>query len=253
MSSTTIASAVTNSQGTFYSTMSHAAQLAPDTFLVTFQQRNGRNRRDGKGGTTFMMGALHATVAEGASWLVEPQPGMIQGFGATHHGSCTANYGEASNPQPAAFLVSASATGGAPATGTFVTYENGAIKIGSQVGLQTNIDSGLLSNYYGENPGTQGKNSLYCASLPNPGYGTPGAFRPEVKEFVLVPATSRVPNASGTMAEKLGLDLVLDPEATDAAVSGCGCASNGNELPSLTVLVFGTVLVLFRRRKAVRS
>ncbi len=257
LSSSTIAGTVTTNLGTFYSTMSHAAQLGPDTFLVTYQQRNGRQRRDGKGGTTFMMGVLQADATTGAHWLVEPKPGMIQGFAATHHGSCTTQYGEVASAQPAAFLISASPTGGTPATGTFVTYQNGALQIGSAINLATNIDSGLLSNYYGENPGNQGKNSLYCATIENPGFATKGAYRSDVKQFVIVPATSRVTSPDGVMAEKLGLDLVLvpavydstiDPAADDGTASGCGCASDDRGAPSLVVLGLGCALWIRRRR-----
>src|SRR5262249_42584127 len=124
MSSSIIAGTTTTPLGDFYSTMSHAAQLAPDTFLVSYQQRNGRNRREGKGGTTLMMGVLHADPTAGASWVIEPKEGLIQGFVTTHHTACTAHYGTPAATQTAAFLVSASPTGGTPATGTFVTYEN---------------------------------------------------------------------------------------------------------------------------------
>ena len=262
LSSTTIASTEQTSTGTFYSTMSHAAQIAPDTFIVTFQKRDGQQRRGGKGGTTFMMGVLHADATTGAHWLVPPKPGLIDGFGATHHTACTAQFGTPSTTEPAAFLVSASLTGGAAATGTFVTYTNGALKVQSSVGLASNIDSGLLSNYYGENPGQQGKNSLYCTTIDNPGFGITGAWRPDVKQFVVIPATSRAPNADGTIAEKLALDILLVPAVVDPTIdpgtpdgtttTGCGCSTHGDgDLPSLLVLAFGTVLCIRRRRAEV--
>jgi hypothetical protein len=262
-SSTTIASKVTNDLGTFYSTMSHAAQIAPDTFIVSYQMRNGLQRRGNKGGTTLMMGVLQADATAGARWLVDPKPNMIQGFGATHHGACTARVGTPSAPENAAFLVSASLTGGTPAAGTFVTYSGGVLAVGRSITLDTKIDTGLLSNYYGENPGNQGKNSLYCATIENPGFGIRGAYRPEVKEFVIVPATSRVLDASGALAEKLALDLVLvpavvDPDShlgdpmDDGATAGCGCQTQGSrDLPSLAVLVIGCALWIRRRRTEV--
>ena len=256
LSSTTIADVVTTTTGTFYSTMSHVSQLGPDTFLVSYQQRTGRNRREGKGGTTFMMGVLQADAA-GTRWLVEPKPGLIQGFVATHHGSCTTRYGEPDAAQPGAFLVSASPNGATSASGNFVTFENGALKINGTTNLNTSIDSGLLSNYYGENPGNQGKNSLYCATIENPGFGIKGAYRPDVKEFVIVPATSRVPDGLGDMAEKLGLDVVLVPavfnakapaDASDEAASGCGCSAPRDQaLPSF-ILFIACALWMRRRR-----
>jgi MYXO-CTERM domain-containing protein len=255
LSSTTIADVVTTPTGTFYSTMSHVSELGPDMFLVTYQQRNGRNRREGKGATTLMMGVLRAT-ALGTEWVIEPKAGLIQGFVATHHGSCTTRYGAPGAAQPGAFLISASPNGGTSATGNFVTFEDGALKVNGTTNLNTNIDSGLLSNYYGENPGNQGKNSLYCATIENPGFGIKGAYRPDVKEFVIVPATSRVPDGAGNLAEKLGLDVVLvpavftadDPTAGDDAASGCGCATRGDgKLPTL-VLFVACALWLRRRR-----
>jgi MYXO-CTERM domain-containing protein len=262
LSSTTIAATTTTDLGTFYSTMSHGAQLGPDTFLVTYQQRNGRQRREGKGGTTFMMGVLQADAVAGARWAVEPKAGLIQGFAATHHGSCTTTTGDVAAPKPAAFLISASPNGATPAVGTFVSYTNGALEVGSPITLNTNIDSGLLSNYYGEQPGTQGKNSLYCATMTNPGYGIKGAYRPEVKEFVVVPATSRVPDAAGLMAEKLGLDIVLVPALTDptvdtsdddGAATGCGCSTPGQGSSAATfALAFACAAWLRRRRGGAR-
>lgn len=259
-SSTTIAGPVTTDLGTYYSTMSHAAQLAPDTFLVSYQQRNGRQRRDGKGGATLVMGVLKANATEGATWLVEPAPNLIPGFGATHHGSCTTRYGEVGTEQPAAFLISASPTGGSVAEGTFVTYEAGAIKVSSTISLNTNIDSALLSNYYGENPGNQGKNSIYCATIENPGFGVAGAYRPDVKEFVVVPATSRVTGPDGTMAEKLALDVVLVPavfdttfsaDASDDQAAGCGCSARGEGgLASLVLGLLCAFSIGRRRRNA---
>jgi MYXO-CTERM domain-containing protein len=262
LSSTTIASTLQNDLGTFYSTMSHAAQVAPDTFIVTYQMRNGQQRRGGKGGTTFMMGVLQADATTGAKWLVQPAEGLIEGFGATHHTACSARVGTPSDAKNAAFLVSASLTGGTAATGTFVTYDNGALQVGKTINLDSRIDTGLLSNYYGENPGNQGKNSLYCATIENPGYGVSGAYRPDVKEFVIVPATSRAPSPDGTLAEKLALDILLVPAIVDPTIdphegadegtdiAGCGCsAQNDGDLPSLTVLALGCAALIRRRRR----
>ena len=118
--------------------------------------------------------------------------------------------------RPARSSISASPNGASAATGTFVGYNGSAVEVGSTINLTSNIDSGLLSNYYGENPGNQGKNSLYCATIENPSYGVKGGYRPNVKEFVVVPATSRITSESGTLAEKLALDIVLVPALTDA-------------------------------------
>ena len=57
--------------------------------------------------------------------------------------------------------MSASPNGAIAAEGTFVSFAAGALEVGATMSLATNIDSGLLSNYYGENPGNQGKNSIY--------------------------------------------------------------------------------------------
>jgi hypothetical protein len=256
VSSTTIANTVTNERGTFYSTMSHGAQIAPDTFLVTYQQRNGRQRREGKGGTALLAGVLHADEAGGARWLVEPKTGLIEGFSATHHGACTVHYGDVSAPKTGAFLVSASPNGATAATGTFVGYTGGALEVGSTINLTSNIDSGLLSNYYGENPGTQGKNSIYCATIENPSYGVKGGYRPNVKEFVVVPATSRIAGDAGTLAEKLALDIVLVPSLTDATIdpsgdaTGCGCSApaSGGEAAGTFGLALACAAWLRRRR-----
>jgi hypothetical protein len=168
-------------------------------------------------------------------------------------------YGDVSAPKTGAFLISASPNGASAAAGSFVGYSGGALEVGSTINLSSNIDSGLLSNYYGENPGNQGKNSLYCATIENPSYGVKGGYRPNVKEFVVVPATSRISDASGTLAEKLALDIVLVPALTDETIdpaadpAGCGCsapATGGNAAGS-----FGIALACaawLRRRRGAR-
>jgi hypothetical protein len=257
LSSSIIAETTNTNTGTYYSTMSHGAQLAPDTFLITYQQRNGRNRREGKGGTTFMMGVLKADPVAGARWVVEPKAGLIEGFVATHHGACTVRYGDVASPKTGAFLISASPNGAASATGAFIGYDGSALEVGTMMNLTTKIDSGLLSNYYGQNPGNQGKNSLYCATIENPSYGVKGGYRPNVKEFVVVPATSRLTDANGVLAEKLALDIVLVPALTDAAIdpnedgaTGCGCSapSSGRGAAGTFAIVLACAAWLRRRR-----
>lgn len=265
LNSTKIADMIVEPTGTYYSTMSHGAQLADNTFLVSYQTRNGLQRRGGKGGATLMLGVLKAD-ATGASWLVPPAEGLIEGFGATHHAACTARFGTPETAEPAGFFYTASITGGTSATGSFVTYTDGAIKVHPSIGLTSKIDSGLLSNYYGENPGNQGKNSLYCATIKNPGFRVPGAWRPDVEEFVVVPATARVPGSgagdgTGGMAEKLGLDILMIPAVTDPTIDpelgsepnepsvGCGCSTqNDGDLPSLALLALACTFFIRRRR-----
>jgi MYXO-CTERM domain-containing protein len=247
--------------GTYYSTMSHGAQVGPNTFIVTYQQRNGLQRRGGKSGTTLMMGVLEAD-ATGARWVVPAAAGMIEGFGATHHTACTARYGTPEAAEPAAFLVSASLTGGTAATGSFVTYSGGELKVHPTIGLTSKLDTGLLSNYYGENPGNQGKNSYYCTTIKNPGFRVEGAWRPDVEEFVVVPGTARVATEAG-MGEKLGLELLMIPAVVDPTIDpeegsegndvavGCGCSTqNDRNAPSLIILALGVAVVIRRRRNS---
>jgi len=54
-------------------------------------------------------------------------------------------------------------------------------------------DSGYLANEYGENPNNQGREFLFCrGDLPNPAFGNPAGFMPDVETFFTVPHAGRV-------------------------------------------------------------
>jgi len=58
-------------------------------------------------------------------------------------------------------------------------------------------DSGLLSNLYGGNPTTQGRNFLHgVGDVPNPGFGKEGGFMPEAETLFVMPYTGRSVTAS---------------------------------------------------------
>src|SRR5262249_12958779 len=97
---------------------------------------------------------------------------------------------------------------------------------------------------------------LYCATIENPSYGVKGGYRPNVKEFVIVPGTSRAADTKGLLAEKLVLDVVLVPSLTDAAIdpedtpTGCGCSApaSGNGAAGSFAIMLACAAWLRRRR-----
>jgi len=73
----------------------------------------------------------------------------------------------------------------------------------------------------------------------------------------VVPATSRVLNDSGQLAEKLALDVVLVPAVFDSSIdpdagdlgSGCGCSTPGDGGLPLGLLGVACALWIGRRRR----
>ena len=56
------------------------------------------------------------------------------------------------------------------------------------------LHSGKLANLYGQNPNTQGRDFLRClADVPNPGFGQPTGYLPNVKTFFVTPHHGRIP------------------------------------------------------------
>jgi MYXO-CTERM domain-containing protein len=67
-------------------------------------------------------------------------------------------------------------------------------------------DAGHLSNIYGQNPKTQGRDFLSCiGDVPNPGYNVPGGFMENVATFFVAPHSGRI---TGEPKNALFLSLI---------------------------------------------
>src|SRR4051812_39969790 len=90
----------------------------------------------------------------------------------------------------------------------------------------SNADSGYLSNLWGRNPRTQGRNFLRCiGDVANPNYGKSGAWMSHVKTFFVAPSNGSDPR-SADGAVKLGLNLTFASGEVDAASAYPGTTAN---------------------------
>jgi hypothetical protein len=127
----------------------------------------------------------------------------------THSAVCAGAYGTSGNPVAA--VISASPTGiGRPAM-LMVGYDDGAKQFSyDQVNDNWPIawygDSGHLANWYGRNPGRQGRDFLRCiGDVANPGHGVQGGYMSNVASFFVAAVAGRVP---GDAKNSLTLSLV---------------------------------------------
>jgi uncharacterized protein (TIGR03382 family) len=241
---------------------------------VDLRGRNGRN----KGKTTIM--TTRAKIGPTSLEFTTPSPDMIPFGDKAHPSMCTGNYGP--NGESVAFLLGGSIVDGARTTGTATVIGlegTNAMKKVRDIAIQP-LALGYISQYYGNNPNTpQGRNHQTCAMLRNPGYGVVGGFQPEVKDFLLMPSTSRKLRQDGTAQDKLALSVVLvpavvpaaaptpdpepdpmpnpdpqpepdpvEPEPNDPGGSVGGCSTSGSSNGAM-ILVLGAAVAILRRRR----
>ncbi|MEL6548237.1 MAG: MYXO-CTERM sorting domain-containing protein, partial [Myxococcota bacterium] len=219
VSSELIAAAYTRNNQEVLSTMPHAARLGTTDegttrFLVSYQTRVGRRRKGDKGATILNVGLLEATAEGEISWAIPPAEGVFPGLSATHHTMCETRFGNINEEvEPAAVLLTTSFQGGSSARATIITYDevNNVIEHRMTVAMNVRHDNALVSNMYGNNPNQEGKNSQYCISVDNPGFGVADSFAPDVQQFMLFPAAERRVGRFETVSEKLALSVAMVP------------------------------------------
>lgn len=192
-----------------------AAGLPTDRAYVTWQELSQRNRK-GKG-TARLLATTIQVGRDGMSIEAVPQTDVYAGGDATHASQCATLWGEEGAAESRLVLVSGSTNGNPAAlSSAHVIGWDGTSRTlfdEQKLNLGAAIDNGWLSNLYGENPTTQGRNYIQClGDIRNPGYQVPDGYQADVKSFVAVAAhTRRMDPATGAPEDKLATELVLVP------------------------------------------
>ena len=210
-----------------------------DTAYVTWRELKPRQGRDGKGSTQYMATTIKFSRT-GMDMLAVPTMSAFPGGDSSHPSQCSTLWGtDGVDVESRLFIISGSLNGNPAAlsTGHVVGWNQYTRTLAPtrKVGLNSAIDTGWLSNLYGQNPNTQGRNYVKCiGNVNNPGYGVTGGYQPAVKTFVAVAAASRKYRPDGMMQDKLASDLVLVPAviAPDAPPVGTDPAEEEDPDPT---------------------
>lgn len=192
-----------------------------DTVMATWQRIEGRRRR-GKGSAKAMIASFRFS-RDGMEMVAAPQENVFPASDATHASICSTLWGTTGSAEHRAFMISSSVNGSTAsfARAAVVGFDGTSASLDTTVGLRAAIDNAWLSNIYGNNPNTQGRNFISCTNIENPGYGVSGGYMSDVKSFVGIPANTRRMDAErGIPEDKLALELVLVPAVIDAEPSG---------------------------------
>src|SRR5690606_37381868 len=134
------------------------------TIVATWQRVNARRRR-GKG-TATLMGAGYQAPPQGLVAMSVPQTqnDVFAGADASHPTQCNAKMGTEANNSVKTFMISSSLNGSAsaPSAAQVVTPTAQGFTADRRIGLARPIDNAWLSNIYGNNPNTQGRNFVTC-------------------------------------------------------------------------------------------
>lgn len=211
-----------------------------DGAYATWQELTQQNRK-GKGTARLLASTLRFS-REGLSVEAVPQTDVFPGGDATHASQCTTLWGADGAAESRLVLVNGSTNGNPAAlSSAHVVGWDGASRTlfhEQKISLGAAIDNGWLSNLYGENPNTQGRNYIQClGDIRNPGYQTEGGYQADVKSFVAVAAhTRRMDPTTGRAEDKLATELVLvpavlAPDAPPVPDDGGQPADPGDEAP----------------------
>jgi MYXO-CTERM domain-containing protein len=156
---------------------------------------------DGNGKNSDIKGQNHDHV-----WILEP---TMQGpnvrahtdgnaIYATHATLVTGHYGEAGDQVLGIF--ESSTTDSGPSAITFLHYDSASLSfkpvdtaLDQWIASIGPSDSGKLSNMYGNNPGTQGRNFLHgIGDVKNPGFGVDGGWMNDIETLFVLPYDGRV-------------------------------------------------------------
>ncbi len=257
------------------------ARLSDNRFALMTAETNAM----GKNGNVKGSNLSHMFMLEQNGDNVKVGSAQIKGAAVhqTHPAICTGGYSEGGAPAIAVF--SAAPTGIGRAAMQLVKYDDTAKTFAADTttDMWTTAwygDSGHLSNWYGRNPGNQGRDFLRCiGGVANPGHGVPNGYMSNVKTFFVGAVHGRVP---GDAKNSLFLSLVpgesdvklspqnpvpageaidttppvtTTPDAASGNSGGCACdvgapvSSNSSSGLALFGLAIGAVLVRSRRSK----
>jgi len=180
-----------------YFNQSSVVSLGNGRFALMAQESNGNGKNtDDKG---FNIDHV---------WILEPTaegPGIKahtsgNAFYSTHASLLTGGYGE--DGAQVLGIYEASVTNSGTASITFLRYDPQALAfkpvdkiMDSWVASTGYADSGKLSNMYGGNPNTQGRDFLYgIGDVRNPGYGLPDGWMNDTETFFVLPYNGAAKN-----------------------------------------------------------
>jgi MYXO-CTERM domain-containing protein len=186
----------------------------PSEVTATWQTLVKRNRRE-KGAATLNTVRLKFS-REGLDIVALPVQKIAPGFDATHRAMLAVPWGVDGQERDAVMLMSTSVNGSPNATATVQIFSWDAVQRQfvrhRQLGINSAIDNAWISNIYGNNPHTQGRNHIQSRVFTNPYYGDPTGFMPKVKTFLATAATPRKMREGTDIAQdKLAFELVLTP------------------------------------------
>lgn len=203
--------APSNPGAKFYANQPTVAMLDKDTFALNYNSSNGAGKNNNVKGAN----KNHLMIVQGNELgfnkLMETD--NVAAY-ATHSALCATNYG--TDGKRAIAIIGAPASGVGtpsmqlafwdPAAKTVTAGETNRWTVGFTA------DSGFLSNIYGQNPNTQGRDFLSCTGdIKNPGHGVKGGYMSNVETFLLAPHSGRNPGE-----QKNALFLSFVPSKTDA-------------------------------------
>ncbi len=254
------------------------ARIDATHFALQAQESNGQGQN---GNNVKASNTAHLYMLERAGDSMSVTA-TITGAAAhqTHASICTGAYGEQGASSVAVF--SASPTGIGRAAMQMVNWDGNAKQFASDP--EADLwpvawygDSGHLSNWYGANPMTQGRDFMRCiGDVPNPGYHVANGFMADVKSFFVGAVHGRVPGEAknslfvsfvpGQMDKKplpqnpvvagetpnLGDQNVPQGGGGSGDSGGCGCSTPGTTSTGLSAALGGLAalgLVVARRRK----
>lgn len=173
-----------------------------------------KNNRRGKGRSTLMMARLKFS-RDGVDMKALPVAAGL-GQDGTHRAMAAIPYGVDGQERDAFALISGSINGSPNtlATAQVYTWDDTNLQFVRHRSLSLNsaIDFAWISNIYGNNPQTQGRNHVESEVFINPYYGQVDGYRPKVKTFLATAATPRRMREGTNIAEdKLALELLLTP------------------------------------------
>jgi MYXO-CTERM domain-containing protein len=190
------------------------AKISDTMMAIQYLESNGQGKKTNIKGSN----ASHLVVysISGDTFSKQAYANGI-GLAPTHSSICSGSYGEKGENYVAVFGMSP--TGGGQPNMQFTYFNGGSLK--ADIAKDNWIvgyygDSGRLSNLYGANPNTQGREFPMCVGgVKNPGFGLKNGWMNTVETFFLAPHTGN----NGTSEElKNGLYLSFVPGKISAPV-----------------------------------
>lgn len=178
-----------------YYNQATVVSLGAGRFALMAQKSNGLGKNTDQKGTN-----------EDQIWILEPTmdgPNVrTHTYGnaiySTHATLLTGHYGETGEQVFGIF--ESSTTDSGPAAITFLRYDAASLAfkpvdtaMDQWIASVGPSDSGKLSNMYGNNPGTQGRNFMHgIGDVKNPGFGVDGGWMSDVETFFVLPYDGRI-------------------------------------------------------------